>query len=35
MGDFKMRAPSKANISKMANPARVAANKRYGTEPCV
>jgi len=30
-----MSAPSKANISKPDNPARVAANHRHGTEPCV
>jgi len=30
-----MGAPSKANISKLDNPARVTANHRHGTEPCV
>ena len=30
-----MSAPSKANISKPDNPARVASNHRHGTEPCV
>ena len=30
-----MSAPSKANISKPANPARVTANHRHGTEPYV
>ncbi len=28
-------APSKANVNKLANPARVTANHRHGTEPCV
>lgn len=28
-----MSAPSKANISKLDNPARAAANLRRGTEP--
>ena len=31
----KMSAPSKANISKPDNPARVKANHRHGTKPCV
>ncbi len=31
----EMSAPSKANISKLENPARVAANHRHGTKPCV
>jgi len=31
----EMGAPSKANISKLDNPARVTANHRHGTEPCV
>ena len=30
-----MSAPSKANISKLDNPARVMANHLHGTEPCV
>ena len=30
-----MSAPSKANIGKLDNPARVTANHRHGTEPCV
>ena len=30
-----MSAPSKANIIKLDNPARVTANPRHGTEPCV
>jgi len=30
-----MSAPSKANISKLDNPARVTVNHRHGTEPCV
>ena len=30
-----MSAPSKANISKLDNPARVTASHRHGTEPCV
>ncbi|MBU1784776.1 MAG: glycogen/starch synthase [Candidatus Omnitrophica bacterium] len=30
-----MSAPSKANVSKLDNPARVTANHRHGTEPCV
>ncbi len=32
---YMMSAPSKANISKLENPARVAANHRHGTKPCV
>jgi len=28
-------APSKSNIGKLDNPARVTANHRHGTEPCV
>jgi len=28
-----MGAPSKANINKLDNPARVTANHRHGTEP--
>jgi len=30
-----MSAPSKANISKLDNPARVTGNHRHGTESCV
>jgi len=30
-----MSATSKANISKLDNPARVTANHRHGTEPWV
>ena len=30
-----MSAPSKANVGKLDNPARVTANHRHGTEPCV
>jgi len=30
-----MSAPSKANIGKLGNPARVTANHRHGTEACV
>jgi len=30
-----MSAPSKANVNKLDNPARVAANHQHGTEPCV
>ncbi len=30
-----MSAPSKADISKLANPARVTVNHRQVTEPCV
>jgi len=33
--DGDMSVPSKANIGKPDNPARVAANHRHGTEPCV
>ncbi len=29
-----MSAPSKANIGKLDNPARVKANHQHGTEPC-
>ena len=32
---INMSAPSKANISKPDNPARVTVNQRHGTEPCV
>ncbi len=35
MVERKMSAPSKANISKLGNPARVTVNHRHGTEPCV
>ncbi len=31
----RKRAPSEANIGKLDNPARVTANHRHGTEPCV
>lgn len=30
-----MSVPSEANIGKLENPARVTANHRHGTEPCV
>jgi hypothetical protein len=30
-----MSAPGKANVGKPDNPARVTANQRHGTEPCV
>jgi hypothetical protein len=30
-----MSAPREANIDKLDNPARVTANHRHGTEPCV
>jgi len=32
---INMAAPSKANIGKLDNPARVTANHWHGTEPCV
>ena len=34
-GGFFMSAPSKANMDKLDNPARVTANHRHGTEPSV